>query len=479
MRLLIAIIVGLGAGAAPQVPQAVARQVSPPAVIPAPNVAANCGVLPEPGEPVGTVGLADAVDLSHAPQPWNDSERLFFRQLYETLVRVDCEGLVQPALAASWRLEADGRTWIVTLRDMARFSDGSPVTATDVLAGWSTSAGGLRPQVGRLVESIAAVDERTLAIAVHEPNGPFPRALADASLAIVRRQPGVRWPLGTRPVRIVDESPLANGRSSVTIAGLPVSPSPEATASWSIRFVMAPARDRRDFLDEGVDLLLARDPVTLGYAATMAQFQSVPLEWRRVHVFLSPWRPAALPLSTAEARQALATDAIRGEARGAEEPFWWQAPSECEIVHPRPRTTPLPATGRIVYEQGDDASRDLAERLVGLARAPGTGSATILESLLPGPSKQAFQRAVGLSASALASTVERGDDAGYLVSLDRAPLDRCRALELLTARYKWLDPDAIVPLADTRLRALVRRGRSGLTAEWDGGLIITTPGNGR
>ena len=36
----------------------------------------------------------------------------------------------------------------------------------------------------------------------------------------------------------------------------------------------------------------------------------------------------------------------------------------------------------------------------------------------------------------------------------------------------WLDPDTMVPLVDTRLHAVVRRGRSGITTEWDGGLLI-------
>jgi hypothetical protein len=36
----------------------------------------------------------------------------------------------------------------------------------------------------------------------------------------------------------------------------------------------------------------------------------------------------------------------------------------------------------------------------------------------------------------------------------------------------WLDPETIVPLVDTRLQAIVRRGRSGLTAEWDGGVVV-------
>ena len=37
---------------------------------------------------------------------------------------------------------------------------------------------------------------------------------------------------------------------------------------------------------------------------------------------------------------------------------------------------------------------------------------------------------------------------------------------------RWLDPETIVPLVETRLHAIVRRGRSGVTAEWDGGLVI-------
>ena len=36
----------------------------------------------------------------------------------------------------------------------------------------------------------------------------------------------------------------------------------------------------------------------------------------------------------------------------------------------------------------------------------------------------------------------------------------------------WLDPETIVPLVETRLHAIVRRGRSGVTVEWDGGLLI-------
>ena len=74
-----------------------------------------------------TVRLAvtDPVDPGHAPLPRNDAERLVFGQLYESLIRVDCQGRPLPGLAATWE-QAPGDRWAFTLRDNARFWDGAP-----------------------------------------------------------------------------------------------------------------------------------------------------------------------------------------------------------------------------------------------------------------------------------------------------------------------------------------------------------------
>ena len=93
----------------------------------------------------------------------------------------------------------------------------------------------------------------------------------------------------------------------------------------------------------------------------------------------------------------------------------------------------------------------LAERLVGLG---------------------SFQRSIGLSGAALALSRRQGADAGYLVALGTQPIDPCRDLQLLSEGSRWLDPGAIDPLVETRLRAIVRRGRTGITTEWDGGIVI-------
>jgi hypothetical protein len=123
-----------------------------------------------------------------------------------------------------------------------------------------------------------------------------------------------------------------------------------------------------------------------------------------------------------------------------------------------------------VYDAGDGAARDLAERFVGLVRA--SGPASMLDAILPDRPRRTFQRAAGLTGEGLALARRLGNDAGYVVSLDRQPLEPCRDLQVLMTGARWLDPETILPLVDTRLRAIVRRGRSGLTTEWDGGLLL-------
>ena len=415
----------------------------------------DCALIAEPGDPVATVGLGDRVDPSNAPRPSNESERIVFRQLYETLATADCRGQAVPGLAASWRLETDGRTWTVTLREDARFSDGTEVTAADVRAAWTRDANGreLRPHVGRLVQSIDVAGDRALTIVLRSHRVDAPMALAHPDLAVAKSVAGSPWPLGTRGARI-DPGGLTVVRDTFP----------------SIRFVVAPG-DPRDLLDQGVDLLLTRDPAALGYAATLPQFQSVALAWQRTHVLMTPGRARSSPVLSEEQRQALAADAVRGEARGARAPFWWDTVPDCELS-PAPRGNKPPPTPRIVYDAGDRAARDLAERLVALGRGSSPAATAFLDALAPDRPRRAFQRATGLRGAALALARRQGADAGYVVAVDNQPIDACRDLQVLMEGSRWLDPVTVVPLIDTRVRAIVRRGRSGVTTEWDGGIVI-------
>ena len=424
-------------------------------------------MIAEPGEPIASVALSDRVDASNAPRPSNDSERLLFRQVYETLIRSDCTGRIVPGLAASWRLDGDGRTWIVTLRDNARFANGSPVTAVDVRTSWSGTGGTgeLRPSASRLVESVVPISERALAITLRSQRTDAPVALSHSDLAVAKTVANSAWPAGTRSTRITSERGAAPSNSPSVFVVSPEHQPP-------IRFVVA-SGDPRDLLDRGAELLLTRDPATLRYSASLPQFQTVPLAWQRTYVLLTPGRSRTAPALTESSRHALASDAVRGDARGAQGPFWWEMLADCEIGRSAPPGQPSP-TPRIVYEAVDAAARDLAERLVGLARAPGPRSTVFLDALLPDRPRRAYERATGLTGEALAVSRRRGTDAGHIVAVVSSPVDACRDLQALMDTAPWLDPETIIPLADTRLHAIVRRGRSGVSAESDGGLVIAS-----
>jgi len=57
-------------------------------------------------------------------------------QLFETLTAFDASLTVEPALASGWTSANGGRTITFTLRPNLRFSDGSPLTAADVVRSW-------------------------------------------------------------------------------------------------------------------------------------------------------------------------------------------------------------------------------------------------------------------------------------------------------------------------------------------------------
>jgi ABC-type transport system substrate-binding protein len=61
---------------------------------------------------------------------------LVIAQLYETLTAVDATLTVRPALAGSWDILDGGRRIVFHLRPNLTFSDGSPLTASDVVRSW-------------------------------------------------------------------------------------------------------------------------------------------------------------------------------------------------------------------------------------------------------------------------------------------------------------------------------------------------------
>ena len=130
-------------------------------------------------------------------------------------------------------------------------------------------------------------------------------------------------------------------------------------------------------------MLLTRDPAALDYAATLPQFQSVPLAWQRTHVLLDT-RPLAL-VAVAVGGRAAGSRRRCGSRRGAGGARPVLVADDCRIARSLSlrRETTSPPTPRIVYDASDGAARDLAERFVGLVRASGPAATAFLDALLP------------------------------------------------------------------------------------------------
>jgi len=379
-----------------------------------------------------TLAIAGTVDPAHAPVATTDAERMVFRQLYRTLVRLDCHGDPQPDLAASWASDDGGRRWRFTLRADARFWDGQPLSARDVIESWVA-----RDTTILRGSSLEAADGRTLVIRLPAESPTLPQLLADPALAVTRSLPGRDWPTGTGDFT----ADTAGGRvilAPFTGAGRPV-------------IVLRPlgATDARDWIDRGVDLLITDDQAALSYVAGRSDLLSQPLPWDRTYVLLAP---GAAPVVTAAWREGLARDAVHVAARPAAAPVWWSAFPAC--VGPPPAGAVPSASSRplIVYPGDDPTARDLAGRLVALEGEGG------------GPS----MRVAGLAPAELAAALAAGQSAQFVIPLPRVVLDPRGAVRRLMARAPWLSfATQVVPLVETRRQVVWRRGAAAFTVDWD------------
>ncbi len=93
--------------------------------------------------------------------------------------------------------------------------------------------------------------------------------------------------------------------------------------------------------------------------------------------------------------------------------------------------------------------------------------------ILPDRPRRTCQRAAGLSSDALAAARRLGRDAGYVVAVDQhGPWIR-----VATCRRSWTRLAGSIRRRSSRSskhgsRPSCRRGRTGIIAEWDGGLLI-------
>lgn len=122
--------------------------------------------------------------------------------IYEGLFEVDETFAPKGVLCTAQSVREDGLVWTFTLRNGVTFSDGSALTAGDVVSSLQTARSAASLYAARLghVQGVEAVDSSTVVVTLNAPNGTLP-ALLD--FPIVKEAPA--GPLGTGPFRLVAE----------------------------------------------------------------------------------------------------------------------------------------------------------------------------------------------------------------------------------------------------------------------------------
>jgi ABC-type oligopeptide transport system substrate-binding subunit len=125
-------------------------------------------------------------------------------QLFETLTAFDNGLTLRPALASSWQVLDGGKRVVFTLRDGLRFSDGSALTAADVVRSWlrlldpahpsplasllDEVEGAVAYRTGAANASsvgIRATDDRTVEVTFSRAQSDFPAIVSSPSFGVV------------------------------------------------------------------------------------------------------------------------------------------------------------------------------------------------------------------------------------------------------------------------------------------------------
>ena len=471
-----------------------------------PRAAVDCG-SPVRGRPGGTVRLAlpGGADPLNAPLPATEAERHLFATLYETLIRVDCDGSLTGGLATGWRAYEDGRVWVFDLREGALFWDGTPVTPGSVAAAWRRAEtlclrrGEPDPFLLFSPAAVQAPAPGQLLIRLRTASDDLPLLLAHPALAVVGRPGAGGWLAGTGPATPL---PTADPDRLALVAR---PDHPRAPAWERLDLVLDPAGDPRELLDAGLDALVTRDRAAVAYYRGRGGARPVDLPWDRwYYLLVPPEDPGQDPRDRRRwaagwNRRELAREVAVARAEPAE--FFAYAPRirACSALPPRVPVRPrvdldaVSIQGQrdvdlVLWPADDPDARRLAERLAAVAarplrpadQLPGRGPLT---PPVP-PAEGVAPVAAAVAPASLAAQVQAARAGAMVVPWPRRTASPCLELARLLSLARWLRaagldpavaPDAIPPgaraadPADTldplRTEAIARRLERGDTVQ--------------
>lgn len=139
------------------------------------SLLAGCGTAPKPAGSTVVVGITQEPGTfdPFLAKAAGDKEILF--NIFEGLVKCDAKGVMQPALAESYEISADAKTYTFKLRQGVVFHNEKPVTAEDAvysLERASDQAGGGKNALPGLsgIRSVKSPDAKTLVLTLAEPD---------------------------------------------------------------------------------------------------------------------------------------------------------------------------------------------------------------------------------------------------------------------------------------------------------------------
>jgi peptide/nickel transport system substrate-binding protein len=159
-------------------------------------------------DPVTITMARNADMLTFDPAATEDDPSIFVElQIFDRLVKLNpSNNGVDPELATSWKIAPDGLSATFTLRQGIKFSDGSPLTAEDVVFSL-TRAIDQKGSWGFLfspVKSVTKVDDKTIRLNMSEPFAPLLPALSTFAASVYSKANFEKWgndaaqhPLGT------------------------------------------------------------------------------------------------------------------------------------------------------------------------------------------------------------------------------------------------------------------------------------------